>query len=133
MTRLAEQGRCDSVEQRSQVMVLIVFVCIGSERFGFKLVFDLRTAGSNLTSPNSAIGILLWLGFIFLIVFSNSKPFRQCLCQGFANCVTAHGQRRMRFKVRIGQAQKFERAKNRPALDSTDRILNVQRFIPYLG
>jgi len=29
---------------------------------GLKLVFDLRTAGSNFTSPSSAIGIFFWLG-----------------------------------------------------------------------
>ena len=41
---------------------------------GFKLGFDLRTAGSNFTSPNSMIGILFWLVFIFLLALSNSNP-----------------------------------------------------------
>jgi len=42
----------------------------------------------NTYSPISTIGILAWLVFIFLFAFSNSKPFVQRSCQGFANCVT---------------------------------------------
>jgi len=39
---------------------------------GLKLVFGLRTAGTNFTSPNSTIGIFFWLVLIFLLAFSNS-------------------------------------------------------------
>src|SRR6266850_1741499 len=53
--------------------------------------FHLSTSDSKFASPISVIGlfgVLFWLWFIFLIAFSNSKPFRQRPCQGFENCVT---------------------------------------------
>src|SRR6266850_2084389 len=85
----SEPARGFSTSSANKLSLMISAGCrSGCRVAGFKLVFERTTASTNLTSPESTIGILFRLEFIVLAAFNIQNTVMQSTCHWRSKCVS---------------------------------------------